>query len=133
MIFELALVSSIVSVPVLAGALKDKSSSGTVRSITKITSPVVGIFPLCYIFYTLLQAAGVQASFDLGQSQNYGTIALILFAGFSYLISLKLVKFGERIGKEERSGIRDDTRNVTEQVLQILTPKLQEHASQVET
>ncbi|MGI0061572.1 MAG: hypothetical protein ACREBA_03880, partial [Nitrosotalea sp.] len=93
---------------------------------------VVGIFPLCYLFYALLQAAGVQASFDF-KSQNYGTILLILFAGFSYMISLRLVKFGERIGEEERCGIRDDTRNVTEQVLQILTPKLQEHASQVET
>ncbi|MGI0063177.1 MAG: hypothetical protein ACREBA_12065, partial [Nitrosotalea sp.] len=47
--------------------------------------------------------------------------------------SLRLVKFGERIGKEERSGIRDDTRNVIKQVEQILIPKLQEHASQVET
>jgi predicted nuclease with TOPRIM domain len=133
MIFNLALISSIVSTPILAGALKDRSPSGTVRTLTKIISPVVGIFPLCYLFYTLLQAAGIQTSFDSGQPQNYGAIPLILFAGCSYLISLKLVEFGEKIGKEERCGIRDDTRNVTEQVEQILVPKLQEHASQVET
>ncbi|MHB8545218.1 MAG: hypothetical protein ACYDAJ_00425 [Nitrosotalea sp.] len=133
MILDLVLVSSIVSIPILAGALKDRSPSGTVRTLTKIISPVVGIFPLCYLFYTLLQATGIRISFDLGQSQNYGAIPLILFAGCSYLISLKLVEFGEKIGKEERCGIRDDTRNVTEQVEQILVPKLQEHASQVET
>ncbi|MHB8602683.1 MAG: hypothetical protein ACYC6W_01585 [Nitrosotalea sp.] len=132
MILDLVLASSIIPIPILAGALKDKSTSSTVRALTKIIAPVVGIFPLCYLFYTLLQATGMQISFDLGQSQNYGTILLILFAGGSYLISLKLVKFGEKIGKEERCGIRDDTRNVTEQVQQILIPKLQEHASQVE-
>jgi hypothetical protein len=133
MILDLVLVSLIIPIPILAGALKDRSSSGTVRALTTITSPVVGVFPLCYLFYALLQAAGVQVSFDFSQSQNYGTILLILFAGFSYFTSLKLVRFGERIGKEERCGIRDDTRNVTEQVEQILIPKLQEHASQVET
>jgi hypothetical protein len=132
MILDLVLVSSIIPIPILAGALKDKSPSSTVRALTKIIAPVVGIFPLCYLFYTLLQATGMQISFDLGQSQNYGTILLILFAGGSYLISLKLVKFGEKIGKEERCGIRDDTHNVTEQVQQILIPKLQEHTSQVE-
>jgi hypothetical protein len=132
MILDLVLVSSLIVIPILAGALKDRSSSGTVRTLTKIIAPIVGVFPLCYLFYALLQAAGVQVSFDLGQSQNYGTILLILFAGFSYFASLKLVRFGERIGKEERCGIRDDTRNVTEQVEQILIPKLQDHASQVE-
>jgi len=132
MILDLVLVSSIIPIPILAGALKGKSSSGTVRSLTKIISPIAGIFPLCYLFYTLLQAAGIRISFDPGQSQNYGTIPLILFAGCFLLISLRLVRFGEKIGKEERCGIRDDTRNVTEQVEQILIPKLQEHASQVE-
>jgi hypothetical protein len=131
-ILDLALVSSIMAVPIISGALKDMSSSGTVRALIKIVAPIAGIFPLCYLFYTLLQAAGVQTSFDFSQSASYGAIALVLFAGVSYFISLRIVRFGEEIARQEGSGVRHDISNVTEQAWAIMEPKLQEHESKVE-
>lgn len=133
MILDLVLVSSIIPIPILAGALKDRSSNGTIRALIKIVVPITGIFPLCYLFYTLLQAAGVQASFDFSQSASYGAIALVLFAGISYFISLRMVRFGEEMARQEGAGLHHDILNVAEQAWTIMEPKLQEHAIKVET
>jgi len=132
MILEIALVSSILAVPILAGALKDKSSSGTIRVLTTVIAPVAGIFPLCYLFYTILQQAGVQVSFDGSSQSSYGSVVVIIFAGVSYFISLRMVRFGEEIARQESSGLRYDILNVAEQVWAIMEPKLYEHESKVE-
>lgn len=132
MILDLVLVSSIMAVPILAGALKDKSSSGTIRVLTTVISPVAGIFPLCYLFYTILQQAGVQVSFDGSSQSSYGSVVVIIFAGVSYFISLRMVRFGEEIGRQEGSGVRYDILNVTEQAWAVMEPKLQEHVCHVE-
>lgn len=131
MIENLVLVSSILSVPVLAGALKDRSVSGTVRAVVKILAPTVGIFPLCYMFDSILQDAGVQTSFDPAHATP-GTIVVIAFGAISYLVSMKLVIFGEKIGSQEQTGISGDLRTATEAAISIIEPRLEEHVSNLQ-
>lgn len=130
MIEDLALVSSILAVPVLAGALKGMSGNGMVRTLVKILAPAAGIFPLCYLFYTILQQSGVQVGFDPAHPGG-GSVAVIVFAACSYIASMRLVDFGERIGDQEHSGVRNDIKRAADAMMEAIGQKLQEHMSGV--
>lgn len=130
MILEIALISSMLSVPVLIGAVKEKSTSETVHVLAKALGPATGIFPLCYLCYTILPHAGIPVSLELGHP-DWGTVILIIFGVFSYFFSVPFVIFGEKIGHEVYSEGKTG-REAADTALRILEPKLDEHATRLE-
>lgn len=130
MILEIALVSSLLSIPILIGAIKERSTSETVHVLAKALGPATGIFPLCYLCYMLLPYAGIPASLELGHP-DWGTIILVIFGVFSYFLSVPFVIFGEKIGRE----VYEDGkigREAADTAFRILEPRLREHASRLE-
>ncbi|MGI0086720.1 MAG: hypothetical protein ACREBI_02005 [Nitrosotalea sp.] len=130
MILDIILTSTALAIPVLVGALKEKSTSETVHLLAKAAGPATGIYPLCYLCYMLLPQAGIPVSLELGHP-DWGTIILIIFGVFSYFLSVPFVIFGGKMGREVYENNKIG-REAADTSLRILEPKLKEHASRLE-
>lgn len=131
MMADLVFASMMLAVPVLIGALKERSESETMHALAKVLGPVLGIYPFLYLCYIALPYIGLPVSFELSHP-NWGTFILVVFGIFSYFLSLPLVFLGGWIGKGvyEQGNIG---RRAADTALEILEPKFKGHATNLET
>ncbi|MBI5146981.1 MAG: hypothetical protein HZA84_07155 [Thaumarchaeota archaeon] len=110
---------------ILPGALKNRFDDGKLRICTKIGATILGAFCILFAFDMLVKT--IVAA--IGADSSYYIIPMILLSTVSFLLSWKLVEFGEDVGQNEHEGIRYDADVISNQVKQVFAPMLSEFVS----
>ena len=116
--------------PIIAGAIKNYSSNGIVRILTRFAVPTVSAVLITYTLFFNEMMLSVFNVIDYDNSNVEYMIAISTIAILWYMF-YKLVSFGQRIGKQEDAGIQSDINMVSYRVMQVFEPKLNNFAENI--
>lgn len=116
---------------ILPGALKNLSDNSIIRIYVRIGAAIVGIFPILHEFDILIKA--LLTTLDANVNSSIYTIVILIFSVISFIISWKLVEFGERVASYEHEGLKYDVTAVSETIKQSFEPLLQEFVAGVKS
>ena len=116
--------------PIIAGAIKNYSSNGIVRILTRFAVPTVSAVLITYTLFFNEMMLSVFNVIDYDNSNVEYMIAISTIAILWYMF-YKLVSFGQRIGKQEDAGIQADINMVSYRVMQVFEPKLNNFAENI--
>ena len=116
--------------PIIAGAIKNYSSNGIIRILTRFVVPTVSAVLITYTLFFNEMMLSVFDAIGYDNSNVEYMIAISTIAILWYMF-YKLVSFGQRIGKQEDAGIQADINMVSYRVMQVFEPKLNDFAENI--
>jgi len=140
--FDIAIFAGLGIIPLFAGALKDYSSHGIIRILARFLVPTISAVAITS-FVMLSHSEMLSSTFGIefmpeedfdNSSNEYAIIILVAIISFVllWLLFYKLISFGERIGRQEDTGLQSDGTKITQQVNHIITPTLDEFTEKIQ-